>query len=169
MGFWIAQATASEKFVAGPQVLSLFRFCCDCFDLRLFSRSIADPKDPTASRHTTIETPMNCTDIAAKIQRFNPNADPLDVARMCALICSAVTDYQKLENDEHFLEVWDEVNLRIQAATDQHAAVTEELESLSTSDPEDFAPEQVWVLVRSIKVQNQLLRLYVGDPSLEMG
>jgi len=112
---------------------------------------------------------MNCRDIAEKIEQHNPDADALEVARMCMLICSAVTDREALRNDEHFLEVWDEVNLRLQAATDQHAAVTDELERLTSSDPYDFSAGQVWVLVRSIKVQNQLLRLYVGDPSLEMG
>ena len=112
---------------------------------------------------------MNCSAIAAKIEQQNPAASALEIARMCALICSAVADSSELENDARFLEVWEEVNLRIQAATDQHAAVTEELELLSSSDPQSFSQDQIWVLIRSIKVQNQLLRLYVGDPSLEMG
>ncbi len=112
---------------------------------------------------------MNCTEIARKIELHNPNADALEVARMCTLICSSVPDRSILEDDAKFLKVWEEVNLRLQAATDQHSAVTEELESLTNSDPQEFSHEQIWVLVRSIKVQNQLLRLYVGDPSLEMG
>ena len=112
---------------------------------------------------------MNCSKIASKIEQQNPNATALEVARMCALVCSAVADSSELENDDRFLAVWDEVNLRIQAATDQHAAVTEELEALSSSDPMTFSQDQIWILIRSIKVQNQLLRLYVGDPSLEMG
>jgi hypothetical protein len=112
---------------------------------------------------------MNCRELAEKIELHNPDADALDVARMCTLICSAIPDRDVLRDDEKFLEIWDEVNLRLQAATDQHAAVTEELEQLTSSDPYDFTAGQVWVLIRSIKVQNQLLRLYVGDPSLEMG
>ena len=112
---------------------------------------------------------MNCTEIARKIEQENPQADALEVARMCTLICSSVEDQNRLADDHYFLEVWDEVNLRLQAVTDQHAAVTEEMELLSSSDPKDFSHDQVWVLVRAIKVQNQLLRLYVGDPSLEMG
>lgn len=112
---------------------------------------------------------MICTEIAQKIEQLNPEADALDVARMCTLICSSVADREVLRDDHRFLEIWDEVNLRLQAATDQHAAVTEELAKLSSSDPQCFSSEQIWILVRSIKVQNQLLRLYVGDPSLEMG
>ena len=112
---------------------------------------------------------MNCSEIAKKIERHNPGADALEIARMCTLICTAVPDRKLLADDEYFLDVWDEVNLRLQAATDQHAAVTEELEQLSESDPREFSPEHVWILVRSIKVQNQLLRLYVGDKYVEMG
>lgn len=112
---------------------------------------------------------MICTELAKKIEQHNPDAGALEVARICTLICSAVSNREVLRDDKKFLEIWDEVNLRLQAASDQHAAVTEELEQLSNSDPQQFSPEQIWILVRSIKVQNQLLRLYVGDPSLEMG
>lgn len=112
---------------------------------------------------------MDCSEIAKKIEQFNPESDALEVSRMSTLICGAVADRDLLKDDVYFLRIWDEVNLRLQAATDQHAAVTEELERLSSSDPMSFTSEQIWVLVRSIKVQNQLLRLYVGDPSLEMG
>lgn len=112
---------------------------------------------------------MNCSQLAKQIEQHNPGADALEVARMCTLICSAVSDRESLRDENHFLEVWDEVNLRLQAATDQHAAVTEELEQLSRSNADEFSSDQIWILVRSIKVQNQLLRLYVGDPSLEMG
>ncbi len=112
---------------------------------------------------------MNFIAIANRIQRKIPDADALEVARMCTLMCTAVRDLSTLSDEEKFVEIWDEVNLRLQAATDQHVAVSEELEALIDSDPHGFSSEQIWVLVRSIKVQNQLLRLYVGDPSLEMG
>jgi hypothetical protein len=45
--------------------------------------------------------------------------------------------------------------------------MTEELESLARSDPRRFAPEQIWVLIRAIKVQSQILQLYVGQPVLD--
>ena len=112
---------------------------------------------------------MNFIAIAKRVEKQIPYADALEIARMCTLMCGAVQDIATLSDDKKFLEIWDEVNLRLQAATDQHVAVSEELESLTNSDPQDFSSEQIWVLVRSIKVQNQLLRLYVGDPSLEMG
>ena len=59
------------------------------------------------------------------------------------------------------------MGLRLQAATDQHAAMTEELESLARSDPQRFTPDQIWILIRAIKVQSQILQLYVGEALLE--
>ena len=63
---------------------------------------------------------------------------------------------------------WSEMGLKVQAATDQHAAVTEELEALAASDPEKFSEDQIWVLIRAIKVQSQILQMYVGHPVLDV-
>ena len=109
---------------------------------------------------------MNCSEIANKIEAGNPGATPLEIARMCTLICTAVDDPESLNNDETFLSVWDDVNLKLQAATDQHAAVTQELEGLADSDPSEFSQDKIWILIRAIKVQSQVLRLYVGDENV---
>jgi hypothetical protein len=45
--------------------------------------------------------------------------------------------------------------------------MTEELETLARSDPQRFTPDQIWVLIRAIKVQSQILQLYVGEALLE--
>ena len=46
--------------------------------------------------------------------------------------------------------------------------MTQELEELAGSDPEKFSQEQVWILIRAIKVQSQVLQLYVGQPVLDV-
>lgn len=109
---------------------------------------------------------MNCSTIAQKIEEGNPGATPLEIARMCTLICTAVDDSKALENEDTFLQIWDEVNLRLQAATDQHAAVTEELNQLAGSDPSEFTQDKIWILIRAIKVQSQVLRLYIGNENI---
>ena len=58
------------------------------------------------------------------------------------------------------------MSIRLQAATDQHAAMTAELEELSRADPASFTMDQIWVLVRAIKVQSRVLQLYVGQPAV---
>ena len=45
--------------------------------------------------------------------------------------------------------------------------MTEELEALANSDPKQFTPEQIWILVRAIKVQSQVLQLYLGQAALD--
>jgi hypothetical protein len=110
---------------------------------------------------------MNCQDLASRIQRLQPDAAARDVARLCLLLANATDDVNKLDDDRLLTTAWREMGLRLQAATDQHAAMTEELESLARSDPRRFTPDQIWVLIRAIKVQSQILQLYVGEALLE--
>ncbi len=48
------------------------------------------------------------------------------------------------------------------------AAMTQELDDLANSDPEKFSRDQIWVLIRAIKVQSQVLQMYVGQPLLDV-
>ncbi|MCA9177954.1 MAG: hypothetical protein KDB14_26000 [Planctomycetales bacterium] len=109
---------------------------------------------------------MNCEELASKIQQLRPSAETRDIARLCLLICNSTDDVSQLEDPELLNNVWKEVGLRLQAATDQHAAMTEELDSLARTDPLKFSPEQIWVLIRAIKVQSQILEMYLGEPVL---
>ncbi|MBX7166351.1 MAG: hypothetical protein K1X74_08365 [Pirellulales bacterium] len=111
---------------------------------------------------------MTCHDLAAKIEEMQPGALPRDVARLCLLLSNYVDNLEKLTEDSNLAKAWQEMGIRLQAATDQHAAMTEELEQLASSDPEKFTMDQVWVLIRAIKVQSQVLQLYVGEPVLDV-
>jgi len=106
---------------------------------------------------------MNCTDLAGRIERLQPGAEARDVARLCLLLANATDSVEKLSDDRALTAKWREMGLKLQAATDQHAAMTEELEDLARTDPQKFTPDQIWVLIRAIKVQSQILSLYVGD------
>jgi hypothetical protein len=111
---------------------------------------------------------MTCQQLAHRIQRLQPDAQTRDVARLCLLLANSTDDVDKLESDAQLMAAWREAGLRLQLATDQHAAMTEELESLAESDPCEFTPEQIWVLIRAIKVQGQILQLYLGEPVLDV-
>jgi hypothetical protein len=110
---------------------------------------------------------MTCFQLAHRIQRLQPDAQPRDVARLCLLLTNMSDDVSKLDDDALLTAAWREAGLRLQAATDQHAAMTEELELLARSDPQEFTPEQIWILIRAIKVQGQILQLYLGEPVLD--
>ena len=110
---------------------------------------------------------MNCEKLAGLIQELQPNASTQDVARLCLLISNNQDRLEELLDETKLRAAWSDMGLKLQAATDQHAAMTYELEELATSDPEQFCKDQIWVLIRAIKVQSQILQLYVGDPLVE--
>ncbi len=107
---------------------------------------------------------MNCQELAGRIERLQPGADTRDVARLCLLLSNSVDAVDRLADEESLSDAWKQTGLRLQAATDQHAAMTEELDNLARSDPRKFTPAQIWILIRAIKVQSQILQLYVGSP-----
>jgi len=106
---------------------------------------------------------MDCAELATRIQRLQPEARPRDVARLCLLLTNYTDNIDRLDDDDCLAEAWNQMGIRLQASTDQHAAMTEELEELASGDPEHFSMEQVWVLIRAIKVQSHVLQLYVGE------
>lgn len=111
---------------------------------------------------------MNCRELAEQIEKLQPNAMPRDVARLCLLLTNLTDDLETLRNETFLMQAWQDMGIRLQAATDQHAAMTEELDTLAKSDPEKFTPDQTWILIRAIKVQSQILHLYVGQPVLDV-
>ena len=123
---------------------------------------------PNNSERNRTGAKMKCTDLADRIEQVRPDADPRDVARLCLLLSNSAVDLDNLGNDSVLANAWQEMDLRVQAATDQHAAMTEELECLARSDPQRFSPDQIWILIRAIKVQSQILHLYVGEPAFDV-
>lgn len=111
---------------------------------------------------------MKCEELAQRIERLQPDADIRDVARLCLLLSNAAEDMDQFHDDRLLTAAWKEMGLRLQAATDQHAAMTEELEELARTDPRKFTPDQIWILIRAIKVQGQILQLYLGQPALDV-
>ena len=111
---------------------------------------------------------MNCQQLAISIQGLQPDADSADVARVCLLLSNSIEDLESLADEATLTDAWQEVSLQLQSATDQHAAMTAELEELASSDPKQFSPDQIWVLIRAIKVQSQILQLYVGQQALDV-
>jgi hypothetical protein len=111
---------------------------------------------------------MTCTELAQQIETFSPGASPQEVARRCLLLTTSVDDLAPLREQRALRDAWKRTGLKLQVATDQHAAMTEELEELAASDPQSFNQEQIWVLIRAIKVQSQVLQMYVGHSLIDV-
>lgn len=110
---------------------------------------------------------MNCAELASHIQHLRPEANLRDVARLCLLLGNTVADPQRLADENALCARWRELDIRMQAATDQHAAMTDELEQLACCQPEKFTPAQIWILIRAIRVQSQILQFYLGQPQTQ--
>lgn len=111
---------------------------------------------------------MTCQELAGQIQQLEPRASVHDVARLCLLLANCNADAGALGDCQRLQAALRDVSLKLQFATDQHAAMTQELEGLAASDPEKYSRDQVWVLIRAIKVQSQVLQLYAGQAALDV-
>ncbi len=110
---------------------------------------------------------MTCTELAQQVEKLQPGASPQEVARLCLLLSNSVDDLAQLRDQRALRDAWKRAGLKLQVTTDQHAAMTEELEALAASDPKTFSQEQIWILIRAIKVQSQVLQMYVGHPLID--
>jgi hypothetical protein len=111
---------------------------------------------------------LSCAELAQQIERLQPSAAAQDVARLCLLLTNSVDDLVSLRQPHALHDAWKRTGLKLQVATDQHAAMTQELEDLAASDPESFSRDQIWILIRAIKVQSQVLQMYVGHELLDV-
>jgi hypothetical protein len=110
---------------------------------------------------------MNCSDLARQIEMLQPEAQPRDVARLCLLLANATKPLKELQSVDALCEAWRETSIRLQAASDQHSAMSSELEGLARSSPATLSDEQINTLLRAIRVQSQLLQLYLGPVANE--
>lgn len=111
---------------------------------------------------------MKCQELAERIEKLQPDASPQDVARLCLLLTNSTSDLEDLKQRRALQDAWKATGLKLQVATDQHAAMTQDLEELAASDPKEFNQDQIWVLIRAIKVQSQILQMYVGHTVLDV-
>lgn len=106
---------------------------------------------------------MNTSQLAARIEAIQPNLDPVDAARLCLLILNSNPDEAELATEDGLQKIWKKVSFRLQSGTDQYSAVSQELDALGETGPIAFSPDQLWLLLRAVKVQSQMLDMY-ADP-----
>jgi len=117
------------------------------------------------SRTGNVRFIMKCHELAEKVSQLRPELSPTDVARLCLMILNQEDNPSRLDDPAVLQSVWQNVSFRFEAATDQHAAVSHELDTLLNDGPVEFSPDQLWTLLRAVKVQGQMLDLYTKDVS----
>ena len=108
---------------------------------------------------------MTCHELAKRLAELQPDLGPIDIARICLMILSNCHDREQLRDDQVLMAEWKGSMFRLEAASDQHAAVAAELDTMCGDGPSRFSPDQRWILLRAVKVQSQILELYSGEPS----
>ena len=108
---------------------------------------------------------MTCHELAQRLSQLQPNLSQVDIARLALMILTQSSDANCLADDADLMAAWKNATFRLEAASDQHAAVAEELDSMCSDGPVQFSPDQLWVLLRAVKVQSQILELYTDQPA----
>lgn len=109
---------------------------------------------------------MKCHELAEQLSQDRPELSPVEIARLCLILLNATTDNEHLRDRDQRMDAWQSASFRFEAAADQHAAIAEELNDLFGDEPTAFQPDQLWALVRAVKVQSQMLELYTDQVSL---
>lgn len=109
---------------------------------------------------------MTCHEIAQRLLTLNPNLSPVDIARLSLMVLAQAEDPDHLRDEEALILAWKSATFRLESASDQHAAVANELDLLCSDGQTPFSKEQLWVLLRAVKVQSQILELYTAQPAL---
>lgn len=108
---------------------------------------------------------MTCHELALRLLDLQPTLSPTDVARLSLLILIQCDDASELADDAKLASAWRNATFRLEATSDQHSAVADELDAICGDGPVQFSPDQLFLLLRAIKVQSQVLELYTDQPA----
>lgn len=101
------------------------------------------------------------SEVLDAIASLRPDETPTEQLRLAFLYAlhqtPVHTDMAEIES--HL----DQLLLKLSAVSDQHAAVSADLERLASEELCEFSPDHIWTLVRALRVQNQILNYYLGD------
>lgn len=104
---------------------------------------------------------MILRDLLAEVERLHPHAESTEVARFLLLLTLRDPSLQRFARQDGLEKEIRDIQLRIQATTDQHSAVADELDKLASNEPCEFSPDHLWTLIRAIKVQSHILEMYL--------
>ena len=105
---------------------------------------------------------MNAENLVHEVQVLMPHATRGEVLQMACLV-GVESDAGESLAAARLPQLVHEMRLRWKTACDQFAVVSHELSSIGRFDPCQFSPLQLWSLLRSMRVQRQLLQLYTGQ------
>lgn len=103
-----------------------------------------------------------------RIDRLFPDAENSLKAQLCLLAYRAKEEQCVSLEGPALADLCQQFRIRLEDTSDQYAAVTCELQEMAASDPSKFGRDQIWTLLRAIKIQDQLLKLHIGGELLNV-
>lgn len=110
---------------------------------------------------------MDAGQLVQRVSELLPGSSPVETLRMALLVAQEHDAPESLATEAALQAACQNMGMKLSAASDQHAAVAVELDNLGATQPCDFSPDHLWTLVRAIKVQSQILNLYLGSRANE--
>lgn len=106
---------------------------------------------------------MDALQLIERLAQLRPDCEPAELLRIGLLLALRHPQLDALEDEAELQRQCDDIAIQLSATADQHSAVADELDGLAAESPCDFSPDHLWTLVRAIKVQSQILNLYLGS------
>ncbi len=107
-------------------------------------------------------------DLGRRIESIFGEMDECLNAQLCLFTYRAKQGEVDKLTDKQLESLCREFRVKLEHARDQYAAVTCELKAMAESDPSQFGREQVWTMLRAIKIQDQLLKMHIGGELLNV-
>ena len=103
-----------------------------------------------------------------QIDRLFPQAEYGLKAQLCLFTYRAKDEESPNLSEAELAELCKQFRIKLEHTSDQYAAVTCELQEMAESDPSKFGRDQIWTMLRAIKIQDQLLKLHIGGEPLNV-
>ena len=117
------------------------RFDCDQHEPGIHASLLTPPKSqPNRDRWVSKNSIMTCHDLAKRLSELQPELSQADIARLALMIFTQSADPSELADDAALMSAWKNATFRLEAASDQHAAVAEELDLMCSDGPVQFSP-----------------------------
>jgi hypothetical protein len=106
--------------------------------------------------------------LCERIDRLFPDIDDSLKVQFCLFTYRAKQQESINLSDDELTRLCKQFRIRLEHNSDQYAAVTCELQEMAKTDPAKFGRDQVWTMLRAIKIQDQLLKLHIGGEPLNV-
>lgn len=99
---------------------------------------------------------MSIANVVQQIEKLLPNEPTDRILLVAKILCTGHAEQAPISVSDQQVRI---ALSRIQSLDEQLVAAARDLDGLASETPSEFEPANVWTLIRTIKVQSQMLEL----------